>query len=94
MIQMELTDKMVMVITEVAETEAELWDVFDICNKYQLNGAEESIVIAMYEEVKHQLESIIDMQKAEEKAINEAMRFVIEPVEDITVIKEGNGFKL
>ncbi|MEW4230595.1 hypothetical protein [Priestia megaterium] len=91
---MELTDKMVMVITEVAETEAELWDVFDICNKYQLKGAEESIVIAMYEEVKHQLESIIDMQKAEEKAINEAMRFVIEPVEDITVIKEGNVFKL
>ncbi|MBY0027942.1 hypothetical protein H7K20_12605 [Priestia aryabhattai] len=91
---MELTDKMAMVITEVAETEAELWDVFDICNKHQLSSAEESIVIAMYEEVKHQMKSIIDMQREEEKAINEAMRFVSEPIEDITVIKEGNGFKL
>ncbi|MCQ9281724.1 hypothetical protein NQ129_08040 [Priestia aryabhattai] len=89
---MELTDKMVQAIAEIAETNAEIWDVFDICTKHDLNHAEESIVIAMYEQAKHEMKSIIDLQKQEDKEINEAMRYVNEPVEYEPMNLTENGF--
>ena len=89
---MKLTDKMVQAIAGIAETNTEIWDVFDICTKYGLSHAEESIVIAMYEQAKHEMKSIIDLQKQEEKEINEAMRYVTEPVEDKTINENVNGF--
>lgn len=89
---MELTNKMVVVVTEIAETEAELWDVFDICTKYELNHAEESIVIAMYEEAKRETRNIIELQEQEQKEIDEAMKYVNEPVEYESIKLTGNGF--
>lgn len=91
---MKLTDKMVLTITEIAETKAELWDVFDMCSKHQLSSSEESIVIAMYEEAKHQMKSIVDMQKEEEKEINQAiqMESTIKRFKDISIDENVNGF--
>ncbi|WP_341284701.1 hypothetical protein [Priestia megaterium] len=89
---MELTNSMVKAIAEIAETNAEIWDVFDICSKHDLTHAEESIVIAMYEQAKREMKNIIELQKQEEKEINEAMRYVTEPIEDKTINKKVNGF--
>lgn len=60
-----LTEKMITVITEIAETNAEIWDVFDICDKHELNLAEESLIIALYEESKHEMLKVFEQQKAE-----------------------------
>ncbi|MGG0590527.1 hypothetical protein ABEY80_11845 [Priestia megaterium] len=89
---MELTNKMVQAIAEIAETKAEIWDVFDICTKHELSHAKETILIAMYEQAKREMKSIIDLQKQEDKEINEAMRYVTEAVKDVTVNETVNGF--
>ncbi|WKG30182.1 hypothetical protein [Priestia aryabhattai] len=89
---MELNNKMVQAIAEIAETKAEVWDVFDVCTKYELNHAEESIVIAMYEQAKREMKNIIELQEQEDKEINEAIRYATEPVEDKTVNENVSGF--
>jgi len=50
-----LTEKMIAAITDIAETNAEIWDVFDICDKHELSSGEETIVIAMYGESKGEM---------------------------------------
>ncbi|AIW84333.1 hypothetical protein bwei_1686 [Bacillus mycoides] len=54
-----MTETMIKAVTEIAETGAGIWDVFDICDKHMLSTGEEALVIVMYEESKQELFAIL-----------------------------------
>ncbi|USK33522.1 hypothetical protein LIT25_23950 [Bacillus sp. F19] len=68
-----ITEKMIAVITEIAETNAQIWDVFDICDKHMLTSGEEAIVTAMFTESKDEMIKLLQEPKDET---------IVEPVQN------------
>ncbi|UKS59295.1 hypothetical protein [Bacillus toyonensis] len=91
-----MTENMIKAITEIAEMGAEIWDVFDICDKHMLSTGEEALVIAMYEESKQDLLVILQQEQIEETEVNEALKMLshhnnMQPISLDNI--NDNGFK-
>lgn len=63
------TEKMIAAITEIAETDAEIWDVFDICDKHELSPAEADWVTIMFEESRQEMIKLIEEEKVEAEEV-------------------------
>ncbi|AMQ05909.1 hypothetical protein [Sporosarcina psychrophila] len=57
-----LTEKMIVAVTEIVETKAEIWDVFNICTKHELSPFEETYVITMYEQAREGMLKLLEQQ--------------------------------
>ncbi|MGN4726286.1 hypothetical protein ACTFR4_11310 [Bacillus cereus group sp. MYBK181-1] len=91
-----MTEKMIKAVTEIAETGAEIWDVFDICDKHMLSTGEEALVIAMYEESQQELSAMLKQVRIEETEVNEALKMLsyhnnMQPISLDNI--NANGFK-
>lgn len=92
-----MTEPMIKAVTEIAETGAEIWDVFDICDKHMLSTGEEALVIAMYEESKQDLLAILEQEQIEETEVNEAIKLEshYDNMQPISLDNTNdNGFKI
>lgn len=91
-----MTEKMIKAVTEIAETGAEIWDVFDICDKHMLSTGEEALVIAMYEESQQELSAMLEQARIEETKVNEAVKLSLyyDDMQPISLDNiNANGFK-
>lgn len=93
---MIMTENMIQAVTEIAETGAEIWDVFDICDKHMLSTGEEALVIALYEESKQELFALLEQEQIEETKVNEALSMLVyhnnmQPISLDNI--NANGFK-
>lgn len=87
---------MIKAVTEIAETGAEIWDVFDICDKHMLSTGEEALVIAMYEESQQELSAMLEQARIEETKVNEAVKLSLyyDDMQPISLDNiNANGFK-
>ncbi|MFZ0444196.1 MAG: hypothetical protein WAM95_06090 [Bacillus sp. (in: firmicutes)] len=57
----QLTENMTNAIAEIIKTDAEIWEVFDICDKYELDSVEADLVTMLYEQSKTNNHSSINI---------------------------------
>ncbi|MGM2859637.1 hypothetical protein ACS2QN_03015 [Bacillus cereus group sp. Bce021] len=91
-----MTETMIKAVTEIAKTGAEIWDVFDICDKHMLSTGEEALVIAMYEESKQELFAMLEQTRIEETEVNGAVKLSLyyDDMQPISLDNiNANGFK-